>query len=123
MFNAFEMQDHGADQVRAHLPAQPPVVVAVQSREESDIALRDALVTLSRTNGLAVIQHGARLAVIGELLVSVLAHLPQSMRADIASAFRDRIEVLMSLSDDRCLPEKYHSALLTEVNRYLKPLR
>jgi hypothetical protein len=29
----------------------------------------------------------------------------------------------MSLSDDRSLPEQYHSALLAEVNRYLNALR
>ncbi|RDK00122.1 hypothetical protein DLM46_24290 [Paraburkholderia lacunae] len=59
----------------------------------------------------------------GELLVSVLTYLPAAMQADIAGAFRERIEDLMSLGDDRYLPGEYHSALLTEVNRYLNALR
>ncbi|MGX6999314.1 hypothetical protein [Caballeronia sp. KNU42] len=89
----------------------------------SDDTLLDSLVTLSTTNGMSVVQQGARLAVMGELLVSVLTHLPDAMRSDIDESFRSRVDYLMSLSDDRPLPEKYHSALLSEVNRYLKALR
>ncbi|TAL98706.1 MAG: hypothetical protein EPN73_01950 [Paraburkholderia sp.] len=88
-----------------------------------DDTLLESLATLSKINGMSVLQHGARLAVIGELLVSVLTHLPAAMRADIVQSFRDRVEYLMSLSDDRSLPEQYHSAFLTEVNRYLNALR
>ncbi len=112
-----------------HFPAQTAsqeqsaFVSHVQSEEASHNPLLDALTTLSKSNGMAVVQHGARIAVIGELLVSVLMHLPRSMQADIAKSFRDRIEDLMSLSDDRYLPEQYHSALLTEVNRYLNGRR
>ena len=72
---------------------------------------------------MSAVQYGARLAVMGELQVSVLMHLPAAMRADIVKSFRERIEDLMSLSDDRSLPEQYHSALLAEVNRYLNALR
>jgi hypothetical protein len=79
--------------------------------------------TLTMANGISVVQHGAHLAVMGELLVSVLTHLPDAMRADIVKSFRGRVEYLLSLSDDRSLPEKYHSALLCEVNRYLNALR
>ncbi|MDN7180545.1 hypothetical protein M0D69_21585 [Caballeronia sp. SEWSISQ10-4 2] len=102
---------------------QSLAVPSKESKETSDGTLLDLLTTLSTRNGIAVVQHGARLAVVGELLVAMLAHLPVAMRADIVESFRDRIEDLMSLGDDRCLPEQYHSALLTEVNRYLNALR
>ncbi|MFL9869780.1 hypothetical protein PQR67_36930 [Paraburkholderia fungorum] len=94
-----------------------------QCEAASNDALIGALTLLSRTNGINAVQHGARLAVIGELLISMLVHLPASMKADVTRSFRNRIEVLMSLSDDRCLPEEYHSALLTEINRYLSAVR
>lgn len=89
----------------------------------SDDTLLNEVVTLSKASGILAVEQGARLAVIGELLVATLAHLPMAMRADIVASFREGIEDLMSLSDDRSLPEKYHSALLTEVNRYLNVLR
>ncbi|HEX7907482.1 MAG TPA: hypothetical protein VF534_05235 [Paraburkholderia sp.] len=117
------MQNDDAQQADDASAEQSPLAVAVQFRKESDRALLNALTALSKVNGITVVQHDARLAVIGELLASVLTHLPNAMRADIAASFRDRIEDLMGLSDDRCLPEKYHSSLLTEVNRYLNALR
>lgn len=88
-----------------------------------DDTLLDSLTVLAKANGISVIQHGARIAAIGELLVSVLAHLPTTRRTEIVESFRERIENLMSLGDDRNLPEQYHSALLTEINRYLNALR
>jgi hypothetical protein len=124
MYKAFNTQrDDVAPQARTTSPKQPSPGLAVQSEDESKSVLFDALVTLSKTNSINLLQHGAQVAVVGELLVSVMTHLPYAMRADIANAFRDRIENLMSLSDDRCLPQSYHSALLAEVNRYLNALR
>jgi hypothetical protein len=85
--------------------------------------LLNLVARLSEANGISAVQHAARLAVMGELLVSVLTHLPDSMRTDIVGSFRDRVEYLMLLSDDRSLPGQYHSALLSEINRYLSALR
>ncbi|WP_122157268.1 hypothetical protein [Paraburkholderia sp.] len=87
--------------------------------QQGDDELIDLLATLSKTNGNAVIQQGARIAVIGELLAALLSHLPQTMRNEVDKSFRDRVEFLLSLADDSRLPEQYQSALLTEVNRYL----
>ncbi|AXL49948.1 hypothetical protein DSC91_001945 [Paraburkholderia caffeinilytica] len=123
MYNAYKVQHDDSREAQAAVSEQSLLALGIQVREVSDRVLLDALATLSKTNGHAVVQHGARLAVVGELLVCMLTHLPNAMRADIAAAFRDRIEDLLSLGDDRCLPEKYHSALLTEVNRYLNALR
>jgi hypothetical protein len=84
--------------------------------------LLDAVATLSKANGIQSVQRGARVAAIEELLVSLLTHLPVPMREDIAVSFCGRIEYLMLRIDDRNLPERYHSALLTEINRYLTAL-
>jgi hypothetical protein len=124
MFRTFKKQSDDAEiEARPVSPAQSPPIPAAQFGKVLDDLLLDSLATLSKTNGIAILQHGARLAVMGELLVSVLTHLPDSMRTDIVGSFRDRVEYLMSLSDDTPLPEKYHSALLSEVNRYLNALR
>lgn len=109
--------------VRPAPTVQSSSVQAAQSEKVSDEMFLCVLATLSKANGIGLVQHGARVAVIGELLVSLITHLPVSTREDIGKSFRDRIEDLMSLSDDMGLPEKYHSALLSEVNRYLNALR
>src|ERR1700743_3327898 len=100
MYNDSKMQSDDAQQADAASAEQSPLALAVQIRKESDHALLNALTALSKVNGLTVVQHDARLAVIGELLVSLLTHLPNAMRSDIAASFRGRIEDLMSLSDD-----------------------
>lgn len=112
MYNVFNMRtDDATLQARMASPKQLPLALATQIHETSNDTLLDSVATLSKINATAVVQHGARLSVMGELLVSMLTHLPRSMRADIANSFRDRIEGLMSLGDDKCLPEQYHSAL------------
>lgn len=83
----------------------------------------DAMMSLSANSGLTVVQHGARLAVIGELLGALLAALPAPLRGNVETGFRQRVEDLLAITDDKQLPEQYHSALLTEVNRYLNALR
>ena len=120
MFRIFKTQS-GMAGVETR-PVSTPVL-AIQAKKVDHDTLLDSLATLSKINGMSVVQHGARLAVVSELLVSVLTLLPAAMQADIARSFRGRIEDLMSLSDDRSLPEQYHSAFLTEVNRYLNALR
>lgn len=118
------MQNHDAEtEVRPPSPVQSTPGSATQSDGVATDTSLDSLSTLSKATGMSVVQHGARLAVMGELLVSILMHLPASVQTDIAGTFRDRIEELMSLSDDMSLPKQYHSALLTEVNRYLNALR
>jgi len=120
----FKMQsDDAAFEARPVSPEQSWPVPTTQSEKVSDNTSLELLATLSKANGISAVQQGARLAVMGELLVAMLTHLPHAMRADIIKSFRGRVEHLMSLSDDRPLPEKYHSALLSEVNRYLKALQ
>jgi hypothetical protein len=95
----------------------------IHSELMNDEESLESLAILSRTTGITVVQYGARLAVIGELLATLLAHLPDATRSEISESIRERIEDLMSLCDDRALPEQYHSTLLAEVNRYLTALR
>lgn len=102
---------------------QRPSVPTGQFEQPRGEVLLDSIVTLSKMNSASVVQHGAHLAVMGELLVSVVAHLPYALRADIVASFRGRIEELMSHWDDRPVPEQFHSAFLSEVNRYLGTLR
>lgn len=123
MSRIFKARKERTDASRPVSPTQSSSGSAMQPGKPGDDKLIDWLVTLSKTNGINSVQHGVRLAVIGELLVSVLRHLPDSMRANVIASFRDRVEDLMSLADDKILPEQYHSALLTEVNRYLNALR
>lgn len=120
MFPIYGM--HLDDEENDAEPLPPIKLLAGQAAQIDKMAtdtLINSLVILSKASGMGVVQHGARLAVVGELLVSILTHLPAIMRAEIVESFRGRIEDVMSLSDDRSLPEQYHSALLAEVNRYL----
>lgn len=115
--------DDAESEARPDSPMRSASLFTANSENVDDDVLLDSLVSLSKINGMSVVQHGARLAVMGELLVAVLANLPASMRVDIVESFRERIEEVMCLGDDRSLPQQYHSALLTEVNRYLNALR
>jgi hypothetical protein len=102
---------------------EPSPVRNAEDEQVSSQLFLDSLVALSKMNGLSVVEHGARLAIVGELLVSVLTHLPYGLRADIVASFRDRIEASLSHWDDRTVPESYRSAFLSEVNRYLNVAR
>lgn len=86
-------------------------------------SMLDAMMNLSTNSGMTVVQHGARLAVIGELLAALLEALPVSLCQVVEPVFRQKVDVLMAGTDDRPLPQQYHTALLTEVNRYLNALR
>jgi hypothetical protein len=124
MFRIFKTRNDSAmTELRSTSSAPWKQGPSIQSEVMSDEELLESLAILSRTTGSTVVQHGARLAVIGELLATLLTHLPDATRVEIAGSFRERVEDLMSLCDDRALPEQYHSALLTEVNRYLNALR
>jgi len=68
---------------------------------------------------LGVIQQAARVAVVGELLPPLLPHLSVAMRHRIPQSFRERIEDVMLLGDERPFPEQFQSAFLIAANRYL----
>jgi len=76
-----------------------------------------------KTQGDAMIQYGARLLVQRELLATLSAAMPGERRAIVEAAFRRKVDDLLSLADDRHLPETFHSALLAEINFYLDALK
>lgn len=76
-----------------------------------------------KTQGDAMIQYGARLLVMRELLCSLTTGLPPAARASAEQRFCQRINQLMSLTDDHVLPAEFHRALLAEVNYYLGELK
>ena len=92
--------------------------------EKTDTAdgLRDAIIELCGAHGGAIIQQGTRALVAAELLNSIARHLPRQTRIDIANTFRERIERLLALGDDKGLPGTYITELVSEVNRYLQGL-
>ncbi|WP_454712011.1 hypothetical protein [Cupriavidus nantongensis] len=76
-----------------------------------------------KTQGDAMIQYGARLLVMREMLCAMAVALPPDARAGAQRQFRQRIDQLLSLTDDHVLPSEFHTALLAEVNYYLGELR
>lgn len=123
MFRAFDMRYHEAE-IEA-LPSSSLRSTSGSGTQADSVAndmLLDSLTTLLKATGVDAMQHYAHLAVMGELLASMLMHLPAAMQADIAGTFRGRIEDPMSLSDGIRFAEQYHSAFLTEAHRYLNTL-
>jgi hypothetical protein len=92
--------------------------------DQTDTAdeLREAIIELSGAHSRAIIEHGTRMLVAGEMLISIASQLPGKTRAEIAGTFRKRIERLLALGDDRALPSAYMDELVREVNRYLQVL-
>jgi hypothetical protein len=124
MFSFFKTRSGNAKvAARAASRVQPSPVSTARAEAMAGEGRLDSLTSLATINGITVVQHGARVAVVGALLMSVLEHLPTAMRANIAESFRERIEDLLSLGDDNGMSEQFQSALLTEVNRYLNALR
>ncbi|MDQ0139015.1 hypothetical protein [Cupriavidus necator] len=76
-----------------------------------------------KTQGDAMIQYGARLLVMREMLCAMAVALPPDARASAQRQFRQRIDQLLALTDDHVLPAEFHTALLAEVNYYLNELR
>lgn len=76
-----------------------------------------------KTQGDAMIQYGARLLVMRELLCSLTAGLPPAARASAERRFRQRVDQLLTLTDDHVLPAEFHRSLLAEVNYYLGELK
>jgi lipoate-protein ligase A len=124
MLSFFKTPDDAAEEVPgAASPMQPSSVPTARAKTMACERPLDSVTALAKSNGIAVVQQAARVVVVGTLLVSVLEHLPAAMRADIAASFREGIDDLLSLGDDRVLPPQFQSTLLTEFNQYLSALR
>lgn len=123
MFRSFDTRyDEAEIEAAPSSSVQSKSGSGTQSEGLANDPLLDSLTTLLQATGGNMMQHGAHFAVMGELLASMLTHLPAAMQADIAGTLRGRIEDRMSLSNGTSLPEQYHSAFSAEVNRYLNTL-
>lgn len=76
-----------------------------------------------KTQGDAMVQYGARLLVLREFLAALCAGMPAERRGSVESAFRRRVDDLLCMTDDRQLPETFHTTLLAEINYYLGELK
>ncbi|GAB3102250.1 hypothetical protein GCM10027081_30910 [Cupriavidus yeoncheonensis] len=76
-----------------------------------------------KTQGDAMVQYGARLLVLREFLAALCAGMPAERRDSVESAFRRRVDDLLCMTDDRQLPETFHTTLLAEINYYLGELK
>ncbi|WER48091.1 hypothetical protein CupriaWKF_25125 [Cupriavidus sp. WKF15] len=76
-----------------------------------------------KTQGDAMVQYGARLLVLREFLAALCAGMPAERRDSVESAFRRRVDDLLGMTDDRQLPETFHTTLLAEINYYLGELK
>ncbi|MGN5477150.1 hypothetical protein ACTMU2_10325 [Cupriavidus basilensis] len=86
-------------------------------------AVPDQLSRSLKTQGDAMVQYGARLLVLREFLAALCAGMAAERRESVEAAFRKRVDDLLCLTDDRQLPEAFHSTLLAEINYYLGELK
>lgn len=83
----------------------------------------DMLTQLSSLQSDALIQYGARLIVVGELLEAILVSLRPEMRADVRTEFEARIKRVLNEPRASVLPECYHSTIATDVRHFNEALR
>ncbi|QEZ44833.1 hypothetical protein [Cupriavidus oxalaticus] len=102
----------------AHAVPPAPAVTAPAAP-----ASPDPLAANLKTQGDAMVQYGARLLVIRELLGALAAGLPPAAQAGVERRFRVRVDQLLTLTDDRGLPAEFHDTLLAEINYYLGELK
>jgi len=66
---------------------------------------------------------GARVVVMTTLIDAMFPHLSVSQRLEVSRSFRLGVENVMSLTDDRIMPEEFHAALLEQTNVFLAALK
>lgn len=79
-------------------------------------------VSLAITHSNAVVQFGARLLVIGEMLRAVLPELSPERRSAILRSFGVRVDAGLAAAADVALPNSYHAALLNEIKLFIQCL-
>ncbi|WP_109483136.1 hypothetical protein [Paraburkholderia sp. C35] len=80
------------------------------------------LTQLSSLQSDALIQYGARLIVVGELLEAIVANLKPATQAEIRAAFNARVDRLLVEPRARDLPDTYHTTIASEVEHFSKAL-
>lgn len=90
--------------------------------ENEDQSLAEALAGLAGVQSNALLEYGGRLIAVRELCQAVVALLPADSRAQVKQHFRDRIERVLELLDERALPGESQNAFLGDVNYFLRAL-
>jgi hypothetical protein len=91
-------------------------------QENEDHSLAEALASLAGVQSNALLEYGGRLIAVREFCQAVAALLPSDSRAQAKQLFRDRIERVLELLDERALPSESQGAFLGEVNYFLRAL-
>ena len=97
-----------------------PVNSAQASQQAS--STNAEFVSLAIKHSDAVVQFGARLLVIGEMLRAVLPELSLERRLATLRSFEVRVNAGLAATEDVALPDSYHSALLNEFNLFIQSL-
>ena len=77
---------------------------------------------LVASNAHVISRFGGRLAVLYQFIEAALAELGPTQRPRVARLFRQRVEDVLSLTDDVEMPAEYHRALLEQTNVLLARL-
>lgn len=88
----------------------------------STSAVADVL-SLANMHSDAIVQFGARLLIVGEMLRALLPELSSQKRAAVSHRFRSRVDAVLAATDDIPLPEAYHTALLSEINMFIQSMK
>ncbi|WP_148654418.1 hypothetical protein [Paraburkholderia caribensis] len=91
-------------------------------KDSSFTSTYEAHTNLAAVQSNALLEYGARLIVIRELCHAMLAHMSVSSRANMERTFRERIERVMELTDDKAFPPAAQTAFLGEINYFLGAL-
>ena len=81
------------------------------------------MLSLAHTHSDALVQFGARLLIVGEMLRALLPELSSHERKAVSQRFRLRVDAVLAATDDIALPDAYHSALLSEINLFLQSMK
>ena len=81
------------------------------------------VLSLANAHSDAIVQFGARLLIVGEMLRALLPQLSSQERAAVSRRFLSRVDAVLAATDDIALPEGYHTALLSEINLFIRSLK
>lgn len=81
------------------------------------------VLSLASMHSDAIVQFGARLLIVGEMLRALVPQLSSQERAAVSRRFLSRVDAVLAATDDIALPEGYHTALLSEINLFIRSLK
>ena len=81
------------------------------------------MLSLANMHSDALVQFGARLLIVGEMLRALLPELSSQERAAVSRRFLSRVDTVLAATDDIALPDGYHTALLSEINLFIRAMK